>query len=373
MPRKKSPYRLKKRGKFWYYKFPEQSVFHSTDKTTKVDAEKYILELLKKGETPNYQILKNYSKPFYIYEDCPHIRRLIDENKSIGKLHCKNRRSLIDNYILCDSIANKKLSEIKRADILDFRERLKNKDISVNLINKIIGTLKTIFSEALYREEINRNPVIGIGNIKEKPKERGIFTEDELKVLFPVKGLGVWENLQDFTCFLLAATTGMRRGEILALQWRDISFEEEYLTVRRAWKNNEREIGPPKWNKIRYVPLSSLILERLKKLHDNSLNCLPDNFVFCYCDGTHLGGAWWKNHFIRAMERASINFEERNLTPHSFRHTLNSILKSKGYSAEMIRASLGWSDEKIQDNYTHWKPESLSGQAEIIDNIWSKK
>lgn len=163
--------------------------------------------------------------------------------------------------------------------------------------------LKTIFNEALYREEIYRNPVQGIGNIKYEPKEVGIFTEEELKMLFPVRAIGVWQSTLDCNCFLLAASTGMRRSKILALQWRDINFEGRYLTVNRAWKG--KELGLSKWNKTRYVPLSSLMISRLKDLRYSSLNCLDDDLVFCYSYGHRLHDTWWKLHFRRAMKEAN--------------------------------------------------------------------
>ncbi len=141
-------------------------------------------------------------------------------------------------------------------------------------------------------------------------EEVGIFTEEELKMLSPVRGIGIWRSILDYTCFLPAASTGMRRSEILALQWRDINFEGGYLTVNRAWKG--KELGLPKWNNKRYVPLSSLMIARLKDLGDSSLNCLDDDLVFCYSDGYRLHDTWWKLHFRRAVEKAKINREERN-------------------------------------------------------------
>jgi len=112
-------------------------------------------------------------------------------------------------------------------------------------VNKALGIVKVIFQEALYREEINRDPTAGVGRIKERRKERGIFTVEELRALFPDHGYNPWQDVHDYTCFYLAAVTGLRRGEILALRWRHINFERQVLTVSEAWKGGN-EIGPPK-------------------------------------------------------------------------------------------------------------------------------
>ena len=386
MARHESPFRLMKREKYYYYKLPHEKTYHSTGKTSKAEAREYVIDFLNNsGASATKDTLRKFAKDFYIFDKCFHVQRLLKEGKIIGRNHCRNRRLLLEKYVFSDGlIADKELSRIRRGDLLDYRERLESKGISKSTINGIMGTLKTVFSEAEFREQINRNPLLGIGNLKYQPKEIGIFTEEELLKIFPKEGLGPWVSLVDYTCFLLTALTGMRRGEVLALQWFDIDFQKRFLTIRRAWKSRI-EIGLPKWEKKRIVPLPLIVIEKLKELREriineklkNSqydfLNNLPDRLVFSYSDGGRLGDTWWRKRFKRAMENIGINYEERNLTPHSLRHTLNSILKSKGYNPEMIRASLGWADEKIQDNYTHWKPEHLIEQSKIIENIWNKK
>ncbi len=128
----KRPYLLKKRGKYWYYRLSDDITFHSTGETAKARAEEYILntaipkgsELDKKRKEPT---LQEYSGSFYIWDSCPHIRRLLDERKSITHRHAKNQRCLLDRYIFTDKISQIKLSEIKRGDLIDFRSRLLNK------------------------------------------------------------------------------------------------------------------------------------------------------------------------------------------------------------------------------------------------------
>ena len=95
---------------------------------------------------------------------------------------------------------NKRVSEITRADILDLRSRLLAKNAPAT-VNKALGIVKVIFREAVYREEIGRDPTAGVGRIKEHKKERGIFMVEELRVLFPDHGYGPWRDVHDYTCF----------------------------------------------------------------------------------------------------------------------------------------------------------------------------
>ncbi len=85
--------------------------------------------------------------------------------------------------------------------------------------------------------------------LRENSAEIGVLTGPELKALF-ASCPGVWSTLQAYAAFLLAAATGMRRGEILALTWKQISFSTREILIDRAVKGNG-EIGKPKWEKIR--------------------------------------------------------------------------------------------------------------------------
>ena len=103
---------------------------------------------------------------------------------------------------------------------------------------------------------------------------------------------------------------------------------------------------------------------------DFSLHLKPDDFLFCYDDGKRVGETWWHKRLKTALKRAGIEPGDRWLTPHSFRHTINTIVRNSGHDPAKIRAVLGWMDEKIQDNYTHWEAEHLRRWAEIVDDIW---
>ena len=132
------------------------------------------------------------------------------------------------------------MKEIRRSHVLDLQSRLRG-TFGNNTLNKVIDTVKTVLAEAYFREDIDRDPGSRIGHIKYPRKEPGVFTVEELRMLFGDRQ--IWRDEADYTCFILAATTGMRKSEILALKWRSIDWEQEYVRVEEAWKNNT-EIGP---------------------------------------------------------------------------------------------------------------------------------
>jgi integrase len=138
--------------------------------------------------------------------------------------------------------------------------------------------VKVIFREALYREEINRDPTAGVGRVKYQKEERGIFTTEEFRALFHDHGYDPWLDILDYTCFYLAAVTGLRRREFLALRWRHIDFDRQFLTVSEAWKGR-KGIGPPKWDHKRLVPLSSRTIDKLHQIQIESRHLQEDKFI----------------------------------------------------------------------------------------------
>ena len=94
--------------------------------------------------------------------------------------------------------------------------------------------------------------------------------------------------------------------EILALRWRHIDFERRVLTVGEAWKGG-REIGPPKWDHLRLVPLSFRTIDKLYQLQMESIRLAPEDCIFAYDDGTRVGEAWRRKRFCGELDRAGID------------------------------------------------------------------
>ena len=130
------PYYLIKRGEFWYYRLNRESglvesddvTWHSTGCQYRGDAERFLEDLLAGGrdieKSAKYQIFRQYAGSYFDWDRFSHIRRLLDEGKSITRRHAKIQQQRPRKHILSDSFANKWLSEIPSADILNLRSRL---------------------------------------------------------------------------------------------------------------------------------------------------------------------------------------------------------------------------------------------------------
>ena len=299
MPSYQQRYVLFKRkmrnGYVWYFKLPGEKTGHSTGKTSKREAIEFVEnEIL--AYPAQRKTLGEYLEPFFDWNRGPHIRRLRTERKSISPTYAKVQRRRIQMYILGDLICDIPIGNLKRADILDFRERLfdpaREKPIGARTANCTIGALKIALREAYYREDIDRDPTVGIGQIRYREKEVGVFTTEEVKALF-AETPGVWRDLPCYVAFILAAQAGLRRGEILALIWGQIDFEQSFINVNRAMTDN----GLPKWDKIRGTPVPARVRSTLLELRRQSEYVLPHQYVICGKDGNPRSEHWWRERF----------------------------------------------------------------------------
>jgi len=328
-----------------------------------------------------------YIEPFYDYERCPHIQRI--GQGSITRKSARIVRGYIKNHVLTDPIADMPLRDIKTRDITAFRARLQKKTVltahgkdaagsralSNNTIDKIMNALKTVFGEAVINHDIEYNPCIGIvrlGSGYDNP--RGAFTVGELAAFLDP---ACWSSKEAWYCFQLVAVTGMRCGEALALQWGCVNQSE--LAIVNAWKDTN-EIGEPKGEKPRIVPMSVTawnIIQDYRKTRSSML--LDDDLLFCDpSTAARRGSTWWKKGFVGAMVKSGLSAcdaEGHKRTPHSLRHTLNTILLAEGVSPILVREYLGWGEDshkltKVQRGYTHLSSVDMQGLVDTIDRVF---
>ena len=377
MGRHKEPFRLKQVGKYWYYKTPDMPAFKTTGESTKAMAKHVVTQLMQRAIAGNPNpLFKDYAEPFFDWDRCPHATRLRAEGKHIGERYCKNERKWLVKYVLGSKLGKMHIADIRRGDLLDFRSDLQAKGVSGNNINSIMKAIKVVFSEAVYREDIPYNPAEKLGLVKTNNREAGIFTELELQKLFanPADSM-LWHTPSDYICFLIAAATGMRSSEVLALRWRNVHIVDKYIHICEAWKDDNHTVaGLPKSYKVRDVIIPQYLALRLTEYYATTQYNAPDDLVVCNDDGSSYTVWYWQKAFKTALYGIGITEEERqarHLKPHSFRHTLNTLMREKGVNPDIIRLMLGWSDISMQNNYTHFDVARMVKQGEIVDAVFT--
>ena len=269
----------------FYVRFAGESSAISTGVTNRSKAEDFARQRLKnRARTTLGELLTTA----YDWDACPHVRRLRSEGKQITRQHADNQRKLLTDYVANDYLCSQPIAAITRGDILGLRDRIRLQT-TAGQTNRVIGALKVVLEELVYRQQLERNPCAGVDRIATKAKVVGVLEPQELKKLFEAKP-GFWGHYQAYAAFLLAATTGMRRGEILALTWKQVEFDASAIAVDRAFKGDE--VGSPKWGKLRRTYLSDPVKLALLEVRNRSQHILPESLVFCDAQGRRRGGTW---------------------------------------------------------------------------------
>lgn len=150
--------------------------------------------------------------------------------------------------------------------------------------------------------------------------------------------------------------TGLRFGEVTALMWSDVDFENKILTVQRAFYRGE--LGSTKTNRIRKIPLSHGAIKILAGMKQNK-----NGFIFTNRSGL----PFIHTHCDKIIKKAAIRAGLHKIGWHTLRHTFASNLANNGVAIQQIQALLGHTDIKTTMRYSHIAPTSLVEAVSKLD------
>ena len=355
----KKPYSLLKRslssGRHVYYVHfrKEDGAFgtaKSTSQTTKTAGEAWAIKYLSSGQIVQKENLTfaNFSKGFFeIGSD--YRKHLTTKGKTITIRHAGNQQAIVNNHLL-PVFGKLKLTKIDTKIIDAYTHNLIIQEKSSSTINHILGTFQIILKFADRFQLIQRLPIIDF--IPNRSKERGILAIQEAQDFFSKP----WSNVRYYAINLIAATTGMRMGEIRALK-RSV-IHKDYIEVNVSW---EKGVGlkSTKTGINRNVPLPPQTNEVLQEVMNMSPYTEPNDLIFFGRKRENpLDHRAIQRNFYQALEKIGIdedNRKERNIVFHSWRHFYNSLLVDAKISTIKIQAVTGHSSDKMTQNYYHPK------------------
>jgi integrase len=174
--------------------------------------------------------------------------------------------------------------------------------------------------------------------------------------------------------YVLAVTTGLRQGELLGLQWGDVDWQGQSLSVRRQLiENNGRfELAEPKTTAARRkVELPSMAVEALER-HRVRLGAVPHSTKLIFTDSQ--GGPVRKSNLVRRsfkplLERARLP----DIRFHDLRHTAASLALALDIHPKVISERLGHASVGITlDLYSHVLPSLQREAADRLDSLLTK-
>ena len=162
---------------------------------------------------------------------------------------------------------------------------------------------------------------------------------------------------QDAALFLTAAFAGLRRGELVALRWRDVDFEKRSIRVEGSFSHGA--VTTTKGGRARAVPVVAEVAQVLARLGQRGYAAGRDDPVFPGDVAGHLDASALRRRFIAARDAAGL----RPLRFHDLRHTFGSLAINRA-SIVQVQAWMGHADAKTTMRYLHHK--SQEDEAELL-------
>lgn len=232
------------------------------------------------------------------------------------------------------------LAEITTEHVSDYRdERLKT--VKPATVYQELALMRRMFNVARKEWKWTRdNPVadlsFSVGN--KNARDRWLTMEEERTLLDKATN-PVWLR----SLLVVALHTGMRKGEILSLRWKEVDFTRKIITVLKS-KNGEK----------RSIPMSNTLSETLKgiKVRDISGRVFP------------ISNRSLREAFAVALNKAGIT----NFRIHDMRHTFATRLVQNGVDLYKVKELLGHKTTAMSMRYAHHYPESLRSSIEVLDS-----
>ena len=294
------------------------------------------LKLYKKKYHPlPYQItFKEYGE--YILESTRNYRNDFSHKEQLSKFN-----------MLCETFGDIQLREIKTSHILIWQNSI---DKEPKTIINYRSTLNMIFKYAVYDEIININPLSMIKAPKIAKKEVKVFTVKEIGLLVEHTS-GQLKNI-----ILLAAFTGIRAGELIALKWSDIDFRSKTITIARRTREGDEDV--PKSKRIRVLDMlpqaKKALVEQMPLSKDKSEYIFLSRFDIPYKRSNKISAS------IRRMCK-KLKIEEGTLQTQ--RRSCNTLYKQYGLPNDWILDQLGHIEEGV--NRTHYTGRIKPNLSEI--------
>lgn len=300
-------------------------------------------------------LLREWAGRFFV-DGCPHVDRLRLEGKHYSDRVRHSNRRVLELYLLPDPLMGSLVARVRRPDVLAFRDRVIARLGRCRQAQVVMAVLRIILREARFRELTDADPFLGVGLIRYEEQVRGALSSAAVRLLLERER---WEDEVHWLATWTAASTGLRAGEVRALQWRDLDLARHVILVRRNLPGESTVPDLPKWQKVRTCPYPGSLAALLEPCRGP-----PGSWVFSRGSGP-IGYKRWAEA-LRVVARGA---QMPEATLHILRHSLNTALRGAGHADELLRGAFGWASPDVQESYTHRDGYDYSGLAAEIDRF----
>lgn len=260
------------------------------------------------------------------------------------------RFSLTRFAVGCPSCLEKGIESLRGIDIVRWLSARRQAGISPCTIDKNLSHLRTFMAYAVDRGWRSDNPMEALKMVPRQPKEQEYLTEDEMLRLLSAPDRSTTEGFTDYITLLVLYATGLRVGELSALNIEDVDLKEGWVHVREG-KGRDRQIAIPKAS-----------LNDLKQYVGLYRKAKTGPFLL------NLKGSRIKSWTVtkRIRHYAAVAGIEKPVSPHTIRHTFTAHLIQRGGRIEVIAKALGHKTLAETTPYTHADFEDIRKAVSLL-------
>lgn len=348
----------------YYYQFRDEngkrSASYSTGTSKLSQAKRTVQKLYNEGEfKKNSAILfKTFSANFFD-DDSPYLKWKKTSGTDLAPSTLSSYRKLLKLQIL-PYFSDMRLDKISVDTVKSWIIWL-NESWSAKTSNNAQSVFNIIMKSAKEKRLIKEVPSADLSFRKIKKKDRVLLTIEELNRIYH-SDLWTWRCAK--RAFLICALTGMRIGEVTALQSFEVGTDR--LNVEHSL-HPHFGLGETKTRVCRFVPIPKSL--KLKEQCGSKWAFQkPDKKEPC-------SASFIYKKFIKICESLGIDHKTRGITIHSLRNLFISYMRGSSFGNSIdlkIKAVVGHADGSMTDWYTYWKPEMFPEIYEVQEKLYKE-
>ena len=277
----------------------------------------------------------------------------IHEGGSFSPKTLENYRYQLENHSL-PFFGTKRLNAITRQDVLTYlQERFGHRTENTRKTN--LKYISAVFRYGIQNRLCSFNPCEGI-RFKVAKRDLKIWNRDQVKRFLTLASNAECEWLPIWHMALL---TGMRNGELFALQWKHIDLVTGIITVCQSW-SSKIGIKSTKTGQVRKVGINQNLRRVLKSL-ENKAPSNPEDFVLPRLN------KWTKGEQSRELRMFLMGLDLPMIRFHDLRAIFASQLLLSGKPIHLVQLMCGWTDLKTAQRYLRLSGHEVVGSTESLD------
>jgi integrase len=310
------------------------------------------------AETRKHELIAEVRRQQYVSTEKSTLKEYLERWLVHYKATARSPSTLAQVEWACGRITSElgtiPLNRLTALTIQNFLDRRLREGLKAKSVKHLRDALRNALNRAVEWRIIKESPMKGVRLPALRQTDPPFWTAEQLATFFDYA-----KEHRYFAAYYVAATTGMRRGEIAALRWEQVDLEKGTVSVRGRTKTDYSR---------RLMPLSPDTLEVLRQYRD------------AHGGGTYLfpakktpdrpvtGDILYKT-FTRLRKNAGLPY----IPFHGLRHTFATIMLTAGVHPKIVAEFLGHAEARlVLDRYSHIMPSVKRTAIKVVDKALRK-